>query len=128
MPKIDYRRIILPDIEMYGGNTDLWEIPLYHSDDQRMTYESATHCTFTLVIKDYGYTHRTNGATYFTLTKPGTIIRDDDELALLTFQFEKAETFAKFGKFTYQVIAESSEFGFRNVAQGNLFITKAIDQ
>lgn len=130
MSKIDFRRTILPDIEMYGGSTDVWEIPLYVGDNSRMKYDDAINCTFTLIIKDYGYVHRSNGSTYFSLTKPGQIIHDDekDDLAILRFQFAKAETLSRYGKFTYEVIAEGANGAFRNAAQGNLYITKSIDQ
>lgn len=129
MSKIDFRRTILPDIEMYGGSTDVWEIPLYSGDGQRMKYNDAVKCTFTLVIKDYGYVHRPNGATYFSLTKPGSVIHDDDDaLGLLRFQFAKSDTFSRYGKFTYEVIAEGANGSYRNSAQGNLYITKSIDQ
>ena len=129
MPKIDYRRRILPDIEMYGGSTDSWEIPLYHDKGSRVTYREAQSATYRLVINDYGYAHRSNGTTYFVLTKSGSIIYDDDqESALLLFRFTKNDTFARYGKFTYQVIAEAVDGTYRNVAQGNLYITKAIDQ
>lgn len=129
MSKIDYRRDILPDIEMYGGATDLWEIPLYHGDGTRISHDESRNATYKLVIKDYGYTHRSNGTTYFVLTKIGSVIYDDDGVsALLTFRFTKSETFTRYGKFTYQVIAESNDGTFRNIAQGNLYITKAIDQ
>ena len=128
MPKIDYRREILPDIEMYGGNTDQWEIDLYDGDGKRMTYEGALHFTFSLVIKDYGYTHRQNGMNYFTLVKSGNVTHDQQMNALLNFKFDKEDTLERYGKFTYQVIVEDNVYGLRNVAQGNLFITKAIDQ
>ena len=128
MPKIDYRREILPDIEMYGGNTDQWEIQLFRSSGEKMSYTDALHCTFTLVIKDYGYTHRTNGTSYFTLIKPGFVTYDGDGNAILNFIFTVDETFERYGKYTYQVIAENTNYEIRNVAQGNLFITKAIDQ
>ena len=129
MSKIDFRRTILPDIEMYGGSTDVWEIPLYISDNTRMTYKDAEKCTFTLVIKDYGYVHRSNGTTYFSLTMPGQLVRDvDDVSAILRFQFSKADTLSRYGKFTYEVIAEGAMGMFRNAAQGNLYITKSIDQ
>lgn len=128
MPKIDYRRTILPDIEMYGGNTDQWEIPLYRSGGQRLSYDDALHCTFTLVIKDYGYTHRTNGMNYFTLVKSGYVTHDTQNNAILNFDFTTSETFQRYGKYIYQVIAEDTTYDVRNVAQGNLFITKAIDQ
>lgn len=129
MSKIDYARDILPDIEMYGGSTDLWEIPLYRESGARMTYIDAQSCTFTLVIKDYGYTHRTNGSTYFVLEKSGTVLYDDDLVSgLVSFRFTKSDTFGRYGKFIYQVIAESGDGSLRNIAQGSLFITKAIDQ
>ena len=128
MPRIDYRRQILPDIEMYGGNTDQWEIPLFRSRDERLSYEDALHCTFTLVIKDFGYCHRTNGMSYFTLIKPGYVTHDPDGGGIANFDFTTSETFGRYGKYTYQVIAEDTTYAVRVVAQGNLFITKAIDQ
>ena len=65
---------------------------------------------------------------YFTLTKEGFITRDPDGNAILNFKFAINDTLQCYGKYTYQVIAVDQGSGVRNVAQGNLFITKAIDQ
>ena len=127
MAKIDYQKYTLPDIEMYAGNTDAWDFPLYDMDMHRYSYEEAQPYTFKLIIKDYGYAHRPNGSTYFTLVKTGTVnIMDDGVTAYVHFAFEKADTFERYGKFTYQV--EASGAGKFFSAQGNLFITKNINQ
>lgn len=129
MDKMDFKRNILPDIEMYGGDTDRWEIPLYFNENRRMLYSEMSNYTFTLTIKDYGYTHRPNGSNYFTLIKQGSISMDDDgSSAVLTFQLAKNDTIIRDGKFTYQITAETTDGQFRNSAQGELLIIKSIDQ
>ena len=127
MAKIDYERYTLPDIEMYAGNTDVWEFALYDFKGIRMKCEDAVLFEYQLVIKDYGYTHRQNGATYFSLTKPGEVVIDDeDEFANAQFVFAKEDTVDRFGKFTYQI--EAFADGNYYTAQGNLYILKNINQ
>lgn len=127
MAKIDYEKYTLPDIEMYAGNTDVWEFPLYDSDGRLYEYSDVTGYTYKLVIKDYGYTHRPNGNTYFTLIKIGTLNVDDDGIhAYVRFKFEKNDTNIRYGKYTYQVEASNADNFFS--AQGNLYITKNINQ
>lgn len=127
MAKIDYEKYTLPDIEMYAGNTDVWEFPLYDSDGRLYEYNDVTGYTYKLVIKDYGYTHRPNGNTYFTLIKIGTLNVDDDGIhAYVRFKFEKNDTNIRYGKYTYQVEASNADNFFS--AQGNLYITKNINQ
>lgn len=127
MAKIDYQKYDLPDIEMYAGNTDVWEFPLYDADMRRYLYDDVNGYTYKLIIKDYGYTHRPNGATYFTLVKTGTLNTDDDGVsAYVRFKFDKSDTNARYGKYTYQVEASGGENYFS--AQGHLYITKNINQ
>ena len=126
MAKIDYSRYTLPDIEMYGGSTDAWNVELYWPDMRRHQYEDLKSYTFKLIIKDYGYTHRENGTTLFELEKTGTIAHEDNGDAFVDFKFEKADTFNRRGKFVYQIEASWKDNYY--VAQGNLFITKNIDQ
>ena len=127
MAKIDYQKYDLPDIEMYAGNTDVWEFPLYTPDMQRQQYDDVSAYTYKLIIKDYGYNHRTNGSTYLTLVKTGTLNTEDDGTsAYARFMFSKEDTNAWYGKFTYQF--EASGYGNYYTAQGNLYITKNINQ
>ena len=127
MAKINYQKYALPDIEMYAGNTDSWDFPLYDADMRRYLYTDVNAYTYRLIIKDFGYTHRDNGTTYFTLIKTGTLNVDDDGVsAIVHFEFEKEDTNARYGKFTYQM--EASGVGKFFSAQGNLFITKNINQ
>lgn len=127
MAKIDYQRFTLPDIEMYAGNTDTWAVPLYDVSMRRYAYDEVSGYTFKLIIKDYGYTHRPNGSTYFTLVKVGTLnIEDDGVSAYVHFDFLKEDTLDRYGKYTYQI--EASGAGQYFTAQGNLYITKNINQ
>lgn len=127
MAKIDYQKYDLPDIEMYAGNTDVWEFPLYDADGKKYVYDDVKGYTYKLVIKDYGYTHRPNGSTYFTLVKTGTLNTEDDGVhAYIRFEFTKADTNTRYGKYTYQVEASGADKFFS--AQGNLYITKNINQ
>ncbi len=127
MAKIDYEKYTLPDIEMYAGNTDVWEFPLYDADMRRYMYDDVKGYTYKLIIKDYGYVHRPNGSTYFTLIKVGTLNTEDDGVrAYVRFKFDKEDTNTRYGKFTYQIEASNAENFFS--AQGNLYITKNINQ
>lgn len=127
MAKIDYEKYTLPDIEMYAGNTDTWDIPLYDQDMKPCRYEDLDGYACKLVIKDYGFTHRTNGSTYFTLVKNGEInLAEDGVGAFISFKFTKADTNGKFGKYIYQIEVEGSNS--YSSAQGNLYIIKNINQ
>ena len=112
---------------MYAGNTDIWDVPLYDSDMRRYVYDDVSGYTFRLIIKDYGYTHRPNGRTYITIVKTGTLnVEDDGVSAYIHFAFDKEDTNAVYGKFTYQI--EAAGAGRYFSAQGNLYITKNINQ
>lgn len=127
MAKINYQRYTLPDIEMYAGNTDVWEFPLYDAEKRRYLYDDVNGYTYKLIIKDYGYTHRPNGSTYFTLVKTGDLNTEDDGVsAYARFKFDKSDTDGRYGKFVYQIEASNAENYFS--AQGYLYITKNINQ
>lgn len=126
MAKADYTRYILPDIEMYAGNTDTWDVQLFTPNMRQFDFSELEGYTYRLIIKDYGYTHRSNGPTYFTLVKTGTLIRDDNGVgAVAHFEFTKADTNDRYGKYTYQIEIEGR--GEYASAQGNLFIFKNIN-
>ena len=112
---------------MYAGNTDSWDFPLYDASMKQYAYDDVSGYDYKLIIKDYGYTHRPNGSTYFTLVKSGVLNTEDDGIgAYVHFNFEKEDTNAQYGKFTYQI--EASGAGKFFSAQGNLYITKNINQ
>ena len=130
MAKIDYRINILPDVEMYGGNTDTWELVLINERGDQYTYEELkdTTCRFLLTIKDYGYQHRPNGGVYHSLQKTGVLGVDDDLVgALCRFSFSPSDTLSWMGKYTYQVELIQGDI-VRHAAQGNLIIRKNINQ
>ena len=130
MAKIDYRINILPDVEMYGGNTDTWELVLIKENGNQYTYEELKDSSgiFLLTIKDYGYQHRPNGSVYHSLQKTGILGRDDDMVgAVCRFKFIPEDTLTWMGKYTYQVELIVGE-ELRHAAQGNLIIRKNINQ
>ncbi len=127
MAKIDYQRYTLPDVEMYAGNTDVWEFPLYNSNMIPYMYRDMNGYAFRLIVDSYGYVRRQqSGLSQTSLVKPGTLVKADDGTAFVRFEFTKAETNLKFGKYTYQIEAEGYEKYFS--AQGSLYIVKNINQ
>jgi len=130
MAKIDYRINILPDVEMYGGNTDTWELVLIKENGDQYTYDELkdTQSVFLLTIKDYAYQHRPNGGVYHTLQKQGVLGVDDDLVgAVCRFSFAPEDTLAWMGKYTFQVeLIHGTDI--RHAAQGNLIIRKNINQ
>ena len=50
MAKINYQKYALPDIEMYAGNTDSWDFPLYDADMRRYLYTDVNAYTYRLII------------------------------------------------------------------------------
>ena len=126
MAKIDYQRYTLPDIEMYAGNTDVWEFPLYNSNMVPYNYEDVNGYTFRLIIDDYGYTRRQTVLSQNALVKTGVLARQDDDTALVRFELMKPETNTRFGKYTYQIEAEGAGKFFS--AQGSLYIVKNMNQ
>ena len=130
MAKIDYRINILPDVEMYGGNTDTWELILIKENGDQYTYEELKDSSsrFLLTIKDFGYQYRPNGGVYHSLQKTGVLGTDDDQIgALCRFTFAPNDTLTWYGKFTYQVELIHGDI-IRHAAQGNLIIKKNINQ
>lgn len=129
MPKIDERIEILPDIEMYGGNSDTWVVQLFDPSHKRYTYDEleSKNCSFTLIIKDSGFARKDNGAAVFSLTKSGTLELDTDGVsASAVFGLESSDTLAVNGKFTYQI--EMVCNGVNQAAQGTLIIRRNINQ
>ena len=128
MAKIDYQRYTLPDIEMYAGNTDVWEFPLYNSKMVPYEYRDMNAYTFRLIIDDYGYTRRQTVLSQNALVKTGDLVRLDDGTAMARFEFAKQETNTRFGKYTYQIEADAEDAGKYFSAQGSLYIIKNMNQ
>lgn len=126
MAKIDYQRYALPDIEMYAGNTDIWEFPLFNSNGVPYTSEEMEGYNFRLIIDDYGFVRGRNTMSQNVIVKPGNLMDLEDGSAVVRFEFTKPETERKFGKYTYQFEAEGGERFFS--AQGSLYIIKNMNQ
>lgn len=125
MAKIDFERYTLPDIEMYAGNTDVWEFRLYNSGALPYEYRDVNGYSYQLIIKDFAY-RREEGQSNVSIIKSGELVKDDDGTAFVRFEFMKSETNELYGKFIYQFEAIGQGKFFS--AQGSLYITKNINQ
>lgn len=50
MDKTEFPAYILPDIEMYGGDTVPWEVTLIRDDGSKYSLETASECLCTLTF------------------------------------------------------------------------------
>lgn len=123
MAKIDNKIIILPDIEMYGGNTDIWEVQLMKANGKPYTYDELDTLSYELklVVTDYGYQYRPGGSAYTVFAIDGELGVDDDmSSAVARFQFEQSDTLSLHGKYLYQISMETNDTYV--TAQGTLMI------
>ena len=118
-------KIVLPNIEMYGGDTTPWQYDLYHNDGRRYTRSEATGYTAKLYIIPYAYKAGFAMTGSPVLTKTATISEKDGGAAA-TFEFGPSETLTMAGKYIYQV--EFTGGSERRVGQGDLYIHPNIHQ
>lgn len=121
MGKIDYRVEILPDIEMYGGDTTPWYIQMMHGVGSSFYYSEADGFSCKLTITPFAIVTATHDPV---LQKNGTIEEYGDEEAAAVFTFTEEDTKELFGKFIYQV--EFSKNADKRIGQGNLIIKKNV--
>lgn len=127
MRRNDYPITVLPDIEMYGGDTEPWNVILIHEDGRNYLYTETSGYTATLTIMQYMYSVGlgVNGGTY-VIQKTGTIQRYDTQDAAVVFSFGTADTKNLAGKYTYQI--EMTKGTDKRIGQGNLFIKNNINR
>lgn len=117
MSKIDLQMTILPDIEMYGGDTTPWYIQLVHGSGIGFTYSEASGYTSRLTITPY------IGGGY-VVQKTGTISSYGSGGAAAVFTFAENDTKSLFGKYIYQVeFINGSE---KRIGQGTLVIRRNV--
>lgn len=119
MSKIDVQMTILPDIEMYGGDTTPWYIQLMHGSGIGFTYSEAAGYSSRLTITPFAYL-----ASGYAVQKTGTISSYNGNGAAAVFSFTENDTKALSGKFIYQV--EFINGSNKRIGQGTLFIRKNI--
>lgn len=126
MGQSNLQNYVLPDIEMYAGDTDIWEFQINDEHMRPLSYDDVKYFEFKLVIKDFGYAHRPSGM-YFTITKTGECAEEEGTgFGLARFTFSKNDTLDRYGKYLYRM--EVTGNGLITSAQGNLYITRNIDQ
>lgn len=112
--------VVLPDVEMYGGDTQPWEIALMHDNGTPYVLSETSGFTATLTISPF--TVSVYSATISpVVTKDGRIGVDDDGYAVVLFEPTSSDTISMRGKFIYQV-AISGNDGRLRVGQGKLVI------
>lgn len=129
MDKTEFPAYILPDIEMYGGDTVPWEVTLIHEDGGKYTIDGAKDFLCTLTITPFKVTTGLGGrASPVTpvLTKSGSLKQTLDESATVIFPFDIADTIGLRGKFLYQIeITYGTDL---RAAQGHLYIKQNINR
>ncbi len=123
MDKTEFPAYILPDIEMYGGDTVPWEVTLIRDDGSKYSLETASECICTLTFTPFkvttGLGGRANPVTPL-LTKSGTIEEALDGSATVVFDFTTQDTIGLRGKFLYQIeVAHDTDL---RIAQGHVYI------
>ena len=127
MRRNDYPIIVLPDIEMYGGDTEPWKVLIAHEDGRSYLYSEASGYSGTLTIMQYMYSVGlgVNGGTYI-LQKSGSLQLYDAEDASIVFSFAVNDTKNLAGRYTYQI--EISHGTDKRIGQGSLFIKNNINR
>lgn len=127
MHKHDVPITILPDIEMYGGDTEPWNVQMIHDDGRCYLMTEVTGYSAVLTIMPFIYSAGlgVSGASV-TLTKNATIERYGTNEAMVVFSFAAADTLNLSGKYTYQI--EFTYSGNKRIGQGNLYIRNNINR
>lgn len=129
MDKTEFPAYILPDIEMYGGDTVPWEVVLQNEDGSEFTYNKAKDLSCELTITPFKVTTGIGGHAIPIsplLIKAGSIKEGISENAIMVFEFDATDTIALRGKFIYQI--EVAYGTYLRVAQGNLYIKQNINR
>lgn len=119
---------VLPDIEMYGGDTTPWQIALVNSNGVPLKVDAGADCVVTLSVAPYKVTTglgHTIEEIPLVLTKDGAMETDEDENIFAVFEFSEEDTKALNGKYVYQVdVRQGSNV---RVGQGILHIFQNIN-
>lgn len=120
---------VLPEIEMYGGDTSDWEISLFKNGNEPITYQFAKECTVILTLVPLTVTSGLgNNATPVAplLTKSATITEAQDGSPNVVFSFSATDTKNLRGKFIYQIEVQQSTN--LRLCQGRIYIKQNINR
>lgn len=120
MAKYEYPAGVLPDIEMYGGDTTMWKIPLRRPSGGSYATDSLEGYYCALTITPFSMAQ--NVTMEPVIIKNSEIEDDGMGGAMVVFEFEISDTINMSGKYVYQIELYSEEQS--RVAQGYLYIKK----
>lgn len=112
--------VVLPDIEMYGGDTQPWEISVKHENGISYTLTEMAGYTSVLTITPLSVVSY-NASVAPVLTKNGALSADDQGNAAVIFEFDSTDTLYLRGKYIYQITFSQENTKLR-VGQGKLII------
>ncbi len=106
MNEIKFLVIVLPYIEMYGGDTVPWEVTLMRENGEKYLMDSAKDFTCVLTISPINSISGLGGSSLVStplLKKTATIKEALDGSATAIFDFTTDDTLQLRGKFIYQI-------------------------
>ena len=106
MNEIKFLVIVLPYIEMYGGDTVPWEVTLVRENGEKYRMDSARDFTCVLTISPINSISGLGGSSLVStplLKKTATIKEALDGSATAIFDFTTDDTLQLRGKFIYQI-------------------------
>lgn len=130
MSKYDYTLNVLPDIEMYAGDTAPWVV--YPMDEHnRIRYESLSNYVNTLTIMPFTVSAGISANAMIpqvVLRKTGNADSGDDGYMIVTYTFSEGDTKSLRGKYVYQIEMKSQTGSVVRIGQGNLYIKQNINR
>lgn len=127
MRQNDYPITVLPDIEMYGGENEPWQVQILHDNGTKYLISEVTGYSAILSIIPFEYSAGLGvvGATP-VLTINATFREYETDKAMAVFSFTIADTLNLSGKYVYQIeLASNSN---KRIGQGYLFIRNNINR
>ena len=119
----------LPDIEMYGGDTNAWEITIMQDSGTTMTPAMISECEIVLSLIPFKVSFGvTSGSVASTpiLTKTGTLVISPVDDPVFRFEFSENDTKQLRGKFIYQIEVRHEDD--IRLCQGNMYIKQNINR
>lgn len=116
---------VLPEIQMYGGDTTSWRFYMQHTTHSYYTLDETVGYSATAYIIPYFMQTGVGVNGTPVLTKTATL-KEFDGSAAAVFEFTTADTINLGGKYIYQI-----EFVFgteKRIGQGNLYIHPNINR
>lgn len=116
---------VLPEIQMYGGDTTSWRFYMQHASQAYYNIDEADGYSANVYIMPYYMQTGVSVSGTPTLTKAATI-REYDGIATAEFEFAVADTISLGGKYIYQI--EFTCGTEKRIGQGSLYIHPNINR